>query len=134
MRHELLCSTSERTSVFLNSNREWGRLLYVNIFDYRMRADADMAPCHDLAVAMFEPVSSDPGFEFLDLKTFATSTTEGVVIERFSSPKGARLWASHPVHEKVMRRGQLEFYSWYRGPGCVVDHKYQHPSPTEDES
>jgi hypothetical protein len=132
VRYELLCFTLKRTSVFLNSNRELGQLLYVNIFEYRMRAD--MAAYHDLAVAMNERVSSDPRFEFLDLRTFATSTTEGVVIERLASPKGARLWASALDHQKVMRRGQHEFYAWYRGSGCLVDHEYQHPNPIEDVS
>ena len=134
MRHELLCFTSERTSVFLNSNREWERLLYANIFEHPMRANADMVPYHDLAVAIYEQVSFEPRFEFLDLNTFATSRMGGVMIERFSSPKGARLWASRPDHKKVMRRGQLEFSAWYRGSRCLVDHEFEHPSPIEDES
>ena len=108
--------------------------MYVNIFEYKMRADADMSAYQELAVEMYGAVSANPQYEFLGLQTFATSPTEGVVVERFGSLEGARRWASDPHHREVQRRGQREFYAWYRGFGCVVDHEYHHPEPVEETS
>ena len=105
--------------------------MYINIFEYRMREDADMTEYRELTTEMYGVVSADPQFEFLGLQSFATSPTEGVVLERFGSLEGARRWASDSHHRKVQRRGQKEFYAWYRGSGCVVDHEYQHPNPVE---
>ena len=102
--------------------------MFINIFEYRMRSDFDAAAYQELALAMYGLVSSDERFEFLDMNDFATSPTEGVVIERFRSLEGARLWASDPDHQKAMGRGQREFYAWYRGSGCVLDHEYYHPA------
>jgi hypothetical protein len=106
--------------------------VYINIFEYRMRSGADLEAYMKLAVEMYVLVSGDPSFEFLDIQTFATSPTEGVVIERFGSLEGARLWASNQVHQAVMQRGQREFYAWYRGSACILDHEYSHPSPIEE--
>jgi hypothetical protein len=106
--------------------------VFINIFEYRMRSDFDVAAYQDLSLAMYDLVSSDDQFEFLDMSNFATSPTEGVVIERFGSLEGARLWASNSDHQKAMGRGQREFYAWYRGSGCVLDHEYYHPAVVED--
>ena len=57
---------------------------------------------------MYGVVSADPQFEFLGRQSFATSPTEGVVLERFGSLEGARRWASDSHHRKVQRRGQKE--------------------------
>ena len=105
--------------------------VFVNIFDYRMRPDADLALYQELGAEMYQRVTSDPRFPFIEMKGFATSPTEGVVIERFAALEGARLWASDPEHKRIKRRGQREFYAWYRGTACVVDHEYDHPSPVE---
>ena len=101
--------------------------MFVNLFEYRMRSDFDAAAYQELSLAMYSLVSSDERFEFLEMSDFATSPTEGVVIERFGSLEGARLWASNLDHQKAMGRGQREFYAWYRGSGCVLDHEYYHP-------
>lgn len=106
--------------------------LYVNIFEYRMRAGADMDAYNELAMAMYSKVSGDPKFGFIGMKGFATSATEGVVIERFESRDGAMLWSKDPEHREIKRRAQREFYAWYHGSGCEVDHEYHHPNPIED--
>ena len=103
--------------------------MFVNIFEYRMRPDADLALYEELGAQMYQRVTSDPRFTFIEMTGFPTSPTEGVVIERFATLEGARLWASDPEHKKIKRRGQREFYAWYRGTACVVDHEYDHPSP-----
>lgn len=102
--------------------------MFVNIFEYRMRSGFDAAAYEDLSRAMYTLVSSDERFEFIDMSDFATSPTAGVVIERFGSLEGARLWASHPDHQMAMGRGQREFYAWYRSSGCVLDHEHYHPA------
>ena len=106
-----------------------GVSVFVNIFEYRMRPDADLALYEELGAQMYQRVTSDPRFTFIEMKGFPTSPTEGVVIERFATLEGARLWASDPEHKRIKRRGQREFYAWYRGTACVVDHEYDHPSP-----
>jgi hypothetical protein len=91
--------------------------VFINIFEYRMRSNFDAAAYQDLSLAIYDLVSSNDQFEFLDMSNFATSPTEGVVIERFGSLEGARLWASNSDHQKAMGRGQREFYAWCRGSG-----------------
>lgn len=90
--------------------------MFVNIFEYRMRQDADLG-YQELGAQMYQRVTSDPRFTFIEMKGFPTGPTEGVVIERFATVEGARLWASDPEHIRIKRRGQREFYAWYRGHG-----------------
>ena len=107
--------------------------MYLNVFEYRLRPDADIQEWIRLAEEMSALVAAEDQFEFVDLKHFATSDTEGVILERFASINGATAWIRDARHRDAMRRGKQEFYAWYRGYGCIVDHEYCQPRPPADE-
>lgn len=98
--------------------------MYVNVFEYRKRADFDEDAYEEHADRMYALVTSDPTFEFIDMKSYQVSALEGVVIERFGSLEGAERWAAHPDHRATMQFGREHVFAWYRGTACIVDHEY----------
>lgn len=51
----------------VEAGRNCALLPVLNIFDYGMRTDADMA-YNELAMAVYSKVSGDPGFGFIGMK------------------------------------------------------------------
>ena len=101
--------------------------MYMNVFEYRLRDDADRGAYQAHGERMYALVTSDPCFEFIDMKVYPVSENEGVVLERFGSLDGARRWAANPEHQVTMQYGREHVYAWYRGTACVVDHEYGTP-------
>lgn len=107
--------------------------MYVNVFEYRLREDVDRAEYQARGERMYALVTSDPSYEFIDMKVYATSDIEGVIIERFGSLQGAQRWAADAEHRETMRYGREHVYAWYRGTGCVVDHEYGATTPATNK-
>ena len=98
--------------------------MYMNVFEYRLRDDVDRAAYQAHGERMYALVTSNPSFEFIDMKSYPVSADEGVILERFGSLEGARWWAANPEHRATMQFGREHVYAWYRGTACVVDHEY----------
>lgn len=98
--------------------------MYLNVFEYRLREDIDRAGYEAHGDRMYALVTADPAYEFIDMKVYATSDFEGVIVERFGSLEGARRWAANIEHQATMRYGRAHVYAWCHGTGCIVDHEY----------
>lgn len=98
--------------------------MYVNVFEYRLRDDVDRDAYQARAESMYALVTSHPRYGFIEMKSYPINDREGVVIERFASLEGARLWAADPEHQATMQYGREYVYAWYRGAACVLDHEY----------
>jgi heme-degrading monooxygenase HmoA len=102
--------------------------MLVNIFEFRMREDADFDAYNQLAADMSARASQDEQFGFLGLVSYDRGDGSGVVIERFASAEGMKRWAADPEHRAAQERGRTEFYESFRDTVCTRAREYAFPA------
>jgi heme-degrading monooxygenase HmoA len=99
----------------------------VAIFEYKMRADADLDAYRELADRMNALVGSDERFGYVDQKEFTGSDGSKLFLEFFRDADGMRAWAENPDHREAQRRGREVFYEWYRVTVCDIAYERARP-------
>ena len=83
------------------------------MFCYRLRPDIDMDEYQAEVLRMYERVSGNPDFGFVDLNSYEGPDGESVLIARFESMEGLEAWRNDPEHVVTQERGRTEWFESY---------------------
>lgn len=86
--------------------------MVIALFEFRLRADIDVAEWEQTFERMVALASEAPGFISLD--GYASPDGMHLAVVRFESDEALQAWKDHPEHVRAQGRGRNAFFDAYR--------------------
>jgi heme-degrading monooxygenase HmoA len=86
--------------------------MVIALFEYRLRADIDVAEWDQTFARMVALASEMPGCISID--GYASPDGVDLAVVRFESEETLQAWKNHPEHVLAQGRGREEFFDTYK--------------------
>lgn len=86
--------------------------MVIALFEFRLRADIDVAEWEQTFGRMVALASEMPGFISVD--GYASLDGMELAVARFESEEALRAWKNHPEHVLAQARGREAFFDAYK--------------------